>query len=61
MQSTIMLVIVGDAFCFLSSFPWFVLFLPCPFVASFSDFVLGSLAGSFPGIILNKCEQFCSF
>ena len=62
MRSTIMLVIVGNAFCFLSSFPWFLgSFLACPFVASFSDFVSCSLAGSFPGIILNKCEQFCSF
>ena len=51
-----MLVIVGNAFCFLSSFHWLVLFLACLFVASFSDFVSCSLAGSFPGIILNKCE-----
>ena len=62
-----MLVIVGNVFCFLSSFPWLVLFLACLFVTSFSDFVSCSLAGSFPGIILNKCEQilfllgFCVF
>ena len=56
-----MLVIVGNAFCFLSSSPWFVLFLAYQFVALFSDFVSCSLAGSIPGIILNKCEQFCSF
>ena len=43
-------------FCFLSSFPWLVLFLACLFVTSFSNFVSCSLAGSFPGIILNKCE-----
>ena len=61
MRSTIMLVIVGNAFCFLSSFPWLVLFLACLFVALFSDFVSCSLAASFPGIVLNKCEQFCSF
>ena len=36
-------------------------FLACLFVTSFSNIVSCSLAGSFPGIILNKCEQFCSF
>ena len=67
MQSTIMLVTVGDAFCFLSSLLWLVLVLACLFVASFSDLVSFSLTGFFPGIILNKCEQilfllgFCLF
>ena len=67
MRSIMMLVIVGNAFCFLSSFPWLVLFLACLFVTSFSSFVSCSLAGSFPGIILNKCEYilfllgFCVF
>ena len=51
----------GNAFCFLSSFLWLVLFLACLFVTLFSNIVSCSLAGSFPGIILNRCEQFCSF
>ena len=67
MRSTIMLVTVGDAFCFLSSLLWLVLVLACLFVASFSNLVSFSLTGFFPGIILNKCEQilfllgFCLF
>ena len=67
MQSTIMLVTVGDAFCFLSSLLWLVLVLACLFVALFSNLVSFSLTGFFPGIILNKCEQilfllgFCLF
>ena len=32
-----MLVIVGNAFCFLSSFPWSVLFFGLSFVPSFSN------------------------
>ena len=54
-------------------FVFFLLFLgqycfsACLFVTSFSNFVSCSLAGSFPGIILNKCGQilfllgFCAF
>ena len=61
MRSTMVLVIVGNAFCFLSSFLRLVLFLACLFVTSFSNVISCSLAGSFPGIILNECEQFCSF
>ena len=67
MQSTIMLVAVGNAFCFLSSLLWLVLVLACLFITSFSNFVSCSLAGLFSGMILNKCEQillllgFCVF
>ena len=56
MRSTMMLIIVGNAFCFLSSFPWSVLFSACLFVTLLSNVVSCSLAGSFAGIILNKCE-----
>ena len=46
----------GECVLFSFFFPWLVLFLACLFVTSFSNFVSCSLAGSFPGIILNKCE-----
>ena len=58
---------MGNVFCFVSSLLWLVLVLVCLFVTSFSDLVLFSLTGFFPGIILNKCEQilfllgFCLF
>ena len=67
MQSTIMLVIVGNAFLVSFFFSLVNTVLACLFVTSFSNFVSCSLAGSFPGIILNKCEQilfllgFCVF
>ena len=57
MRSTIMLVFVGNAFCFLSSLLRLALVLFCLFVASFPNSVLCSLTGFFPEIILNKCEQ----
>ena len=57
MRSTIMLVFVGNAFCFLSSLLWLALVLFCLFVASFPNSVSCSLTGFFPEIILNKCEQ----
>ena len=57
MRSTIMLVVVGNAFCFLSSLLRLVLVLVCLFVASFPNSISCSLTGFFPEIILNKCEQ----
>ena len=57
MRGTIMLVFVGNAFCFLSSLLQLALVLFCLFVASFPNSVSCSLTGFFPGIILNKCEQ----
>ena len=54
-------------FCFLSSLLRLVLVLTCMFVTSFSKLVSCSFLDSFPGIILNKCEQilfllgFCVF
>ena len=70
MRSTMMLVILkclGKVFCFLSSFPWSVLFFCLSFCCFVFQLVMCSLVGSFPGIILNKCEQilfllgFCVF
>ena len=67
MQSTMMLVIVGNAFLFSVFFSLVSTVSASLFVTSFSNFVSCSLAGSFPGIILNKCEQilfllgFCVF
>ena len=56
MRSTMMLIIVGNAFCFLSSFSLVSTVFGLSVFTSFSNFVSCSLAGSFPGIILNKCE-----
>ena len=62
-----MLVIVGNAFLFSFFFGLVSTVSACLFVTSFSNFVPCSLTGSFPGIILNKCEQilfllgFCVF
>ena len=44
-------------FCFLSSLHLSVLVLVCLFVTSFSTLSLVPRLDSFPGIILNKCEQ----
>ena len=44
-------------FCFLSSLLRLVLVLVCLLVASFSTWSLVPWLDSFPGIILNKCEQ----
>ena len=47
MRSTIMLVAVGNAFCFLSSLLRLVLVLACLFVTSLSNLVSCSLTGFF--------------
>ena len=58
---------MGNAFLFSFFFSLVSAVSACLFVTSFSNFVSCSLAGSFPGIILNKCEQilfllgFCVF